>query len=197
MKKLQAVMCGIIFILLSISTMYGQRYERRDERDKPEILMDIAGVKSGMIIGEAGAGRGYFTFFLSRRVGEKGMIYANDIDKQALQNLVQRCEREGVRNIEVVLGDIADPNFPVNDLDMVVMLYAFHDFTEKEAWLKNVRKYMKQDASLVIFDGQGAHTGMSKELVMRVGRIAGFELADHIQLHSGIWAYILKMRDNK
>ena len=191
MKKLQGVMCVIIFILLSISTMYGQRYERRDERDKPKILMDIAGVEAGMIIGEAGAGRGYFTFFLSRRVGEKGMIYANDIDKQALQNLVHRCEREGVKNIEVVLGDIDDPNFPVNDLDIVVMLYAFHDFTEKEAWLKNVRKYMKQDASLVIFDGQDAHTGMSKELVMRVGRQAGFELADYIQLHSGIWAYIL------
>ena len=165
---------------------------RRDQRDQPEKLMDFAGVKSGMLIGEAGAGRGYLTFFLSRRVGEKGMIYANDIDKQALKDLVHRCEKEAVKNIEVVLGKVADPNFPVTNLDMVVMLYAFHDFTDKEAWLKNVKKYMKQDASLVIFDRQDAHTGMSKELVMRVGKRAGFKLVQYTSLHSGLWAYILK-----
>ena len=34
-----------------------------------------------MIMSEAGAGNGYFTFWLSKRVGETGKIYANDIKK--------------------------------------------------------------------------------------------------------------------
>lgn len=41
--------------------------------------MDVIGVKAGMVIGEAGAGRGYFTFKLAKRVGDTGIIYANDI----------------------------------------------------------------------------------------------------------------------
>ena len=113
---------------------------RRDKRDQPEKLLDIAGVKPGMSVGEAGAGSGYFTFHISRRVGDRGKVYANDIDESSLQNLTDRCEREGVENIETVLGEIADPCFPVSDLDMVTMLYAFHDFTEKEQWLRNVKK---------------------------------------------------------
>ncbi len=153
LKKASIIVFIVIFGAILCLAFIGSAQSRRDKRDQPEKLMDIAGVKPGMSIGEAGAGRGYLTFHLSRRVGEIGQIYANDIDEKSLQYITDRCEREGVKNIETVLGEIADPYFPVTDLDMVVMIYAFHDFTKKEAWLKNVKKYMKMDASLVIFDG--------------------------------------------
>ena len=184
----------VIFGAILCLALFGFSQSRRDKRDQPEKLMDIAGVKPGMSIGEAGAGRGYLTFHLSRRVGDMGRIYANDIDKKSLRYIIDRCEREGVKNIETILGEIADPCFPVIDLDMVIMLYAFHDFTEKEAWLKNVKKYMKRDASLVIFDGQDAHTGMSKELVSNLGRSAGFQLLKHDRLHGGLWVYVLRIK---
>lgn len=188
--KTFVVVFGIIAFFASLNS--GQ--SRRDKRDQPEKLLDIAGVKSGMSIGEAGAGAGYLTFHLSHRVGDKGSIYANDIDKKALQTLNNRCKREGVKNIETVLGEIADPCFPMSDLDMVIMLYAFHDFTEKETWLENVKKYMKKDASLVIFDAQDAHTGMNREMVVSLGKETGFELIKHEQLHNGIWVYILHIK---
>jgi len=193
MKKSTIVFIVIFGTILFLAPL-GSSQSRRDKRDQPEKLMDIAGVKQGMSIGEAGAGRGYLTFHLSRRVGEMGRIYANDIDNKSLQSIIERCEREGVKNIETILGEIADPCFPVTDLDMVIMLYAFHDFTEKEAWLKNVKKYMKRDASLVIFDGQDAHTGMNKELAANLGRSAGFQLMQHDKLHGGLWVYVLHIK---
>jgi ubiquinone/menaquinone biosynthesis C-methylase UbiE len=190
MKKLSSVFF-VIFGAILFMVLIGLAQGRRDKRDQPEKLMEIAGVKPGMSIGEAGAGSGYFTFHLSRRVGEMGRIYANDIDKKSLQDITERCEREGVKNIEIVLGEIEDPCFPVTDLDMVIMLYAFHDFTEKEAWLENVKKYLKRDGRLVIFDGQDAHTGMNKELVDNLERSTGFRLMQHDKLHGGLWVYIL------
>jgi ubiquinone/menaquinone biosynthesis C-methylase UbiE len=193
MKKSRSAYFVIIGAILCL-TLTGSAQSRRDKRDQPEKLMDIAGVKPGMSIGEAGAGRGWLSFHLSRRVGEIGRIYANDIDKKSLQYIIDRCEREGVKNIETVLGEIADPCFPVKDLDMVTMIYAFHDFTEKEAWLKNVKKYMKREASLVIFDGQDSHTGMNRELVTNLGRSAGFQLMKHDKIHGGLWVYILRIK---
>lgn len=193
MKKSRSAYFVIIGAILCL-TLTGSAQSRRDKRDQPEKLMDIAGVKPGMFIGEAGAGRGWLSFHLSRRVGEIGRIYANDIDKKSLQYIIDRCEREGVKNIETVLGEIADPCFPVKDLDMVTMIYAFHDFTEKEAWLKNVKKYMKREASLVIFDGQDSHTGMNRELVTNLGRSAGFQLMKHDKIHGGLWVYILRIK---
>jgi ubiquinone/menaquinone biosynthesis C-methylase UbiE len=194
LKKASTIVFIVIFGAILCFAFIGSAQSRRDKRDQPEKLMDIAGVKPGMSIGEAGAGRGYLTFHLSRRVGEIGQIYANDIDENSLQYITDRCEREGVKNIETVLGEIADPYFPVTDLDMVVMIYAFHDFTKKEAWLKNVKKYMKMDASLVIFDGQDAHTGMNKESVAKLGKSAGFQLMQQDKIHGGLWVYILRIK---
>jgi len=192
MKKLTKtfiLFLGIIVFFASFSLAQS----RRDRRDQPEKLLDIARVKPEMSVGEAGAGSGYFTFYISRRVGERGKVYANDIDESSLQNLKDRCVREGAENIETVLGETADPCFPVSDLDMVTMLYAFHDFTEKEQWLRNVKKYMKEDASLVIFDGQDAHTGLNRAVVSNLGKKTGFELLKHEHLHNGIWVYVLRI----
>lgn len=193
MKKSTIVFIVVFGAILFLAPI-GSAQSRRDKRDQPEKLMDIAGVKPGMSIGEAGAGRGYLTFHLSHRVGEMGRIYANDIDKNSLQYIIDRCEREGVKNIETVLGEIADPCFPVTDLDMIVMIYAFHDFTEKEAWLKNVKKYLKRDASVVIFDVQDTHTGMNRGLIANLGRSVGFQLVQHDKLHGGLWSYILRIK---
>ena len=192
MKKLTTPFILFLGIIVFFSS-FSLPQSRRDKRDQPEKLLNIAGIKPGMSVGEAGAGSGYFTFYISRRVGDRGKVYANDIDEGSLQSLTDRCEREGVENIETVLGEIADPCFPVSDLDIVTMLYAFHDFTEKEQWLRNVKKYMKEDASLVIFDGQDAHTGLNRAVVLDLGKKTGFELTRHENLHSGIWIYILRI----
>ncbi|NQT80152.1 MAG: class I SAM-dependent methyltransferase [Candidatus Aminicenantes bacterium] len=167
---------------------------RRDLRDKPEKLMDIVGVKPGMIIGEAGAGDGYLSFHLSRRVGAGGRVYANDINRRALQRLNDRCEREGVTNITTVTGKIADPLYPVNDLDMIVMIYAFHDFTEKTEWLRNAKKYIKPSAPVVIFDDQDSHTKLSKEYVATLADDAGYNLTHFEKFHNGLYIYILHLK---
>jgi predicted methyltransferase len=56
----------------------------REEWQSPGQIMDAVGVKPGMRIGEAGAGRGYFTFPLARRVGPGGVVFANDISTSSL-----------------------------------------------------------------------------------------------------------------
>ena len=182
------------FIALGMLAPSGSAQHWRDQHEQPEKLLDIAGVVPGMVIGEAGAGDGYLTFFISRRIGEKGRVYANDINENALRRLDARCEREGVTNISTVLGEVADPNFPVEDLDLVIMLYAFHDFTEKTAWLRNVRKYIKTDASIIIFDAQDRHTKLDRETVDDLAQAAGFTLTRHEHLHGRVWLYELHMK---
>ena len=61
----------------------------------PEKVMDAIGVKSGMVIGEVGAGRGRYVVPMARRVGDKGRVYANDIDEEALEYVRFRCRRDG------------------------------------------------------------------------------------------------------
>jgi len=149
---------------------------------QPERIMDSLGVKEGKIIGDAGAGEGYFTFWLSKRVGETGKIYANDIKKSVLKKIESRCKEEGITNIKTVLGKVADPLFPSDSLDMVVMMIAFHDFTKPVKWLKNTKKYLKSDGQIVIIDrdperwGQRDDHFMTKKEILKQTKKAGFEM---------------------
>ena len=126
--------------------------ESRDKIEQPEKVMEATGVKPGMVIGEVGAGRGYFTFWLSRGVGESGKVYANDIDRSALAYIERRYADEKVANIETVLGTVDDPRFPLASLDMVFMVNAFHDLERPVELLANLRPCLNPDATVVLMD---------------------------------------------
>ena len=96
---------------------------RANELQPPGVVMDLLGVKPGLVIGEVGAGRGRVTVHLADRVGDKGRVYANDIDTAALASLKQRCSRLGLGNVEIVAGLPGDARLPANKLDLVLMTW--------------------------------------------------------------------------
>lgn len=171
---------AVLFFLLHPAVSAQEHW--RDRFMQPERTMDAIGVRPGMVIGEAGAGEGYFTFHLARRVGPGGMVYANDINRRALAAIDRRCRREGVLNIQTVVGETADPLFPAKDLDMIVLVYAFHDFEKKLEWLANAKRYLKPGATLVVIDrdpdkwgGEYSHF-LKKEDVLDIVRSADYDL---------------------
>lgn len=177
--KHTASIASVIFIF-SFSALLGQ-HALRDRQMQPEKLMDSIGVKEGMIIGEGGAGGGYFTFKLARRVGPEGLVYANDIDRSSLDSIQRQCRQEQISNISTILGEVDDPLFPEGELDMVFMIAAFHDFARPVAWLNNVKPSLKPDALLVIVEkdpekiGNSSHH-MTKNEILSTVRKADFEL---------------------
>ena len=175
---------GLIYLLLLIITAScSSQWSKRDKDLQPELVLDTVGVKAGMVIGEVGAGEGYLTFKLSRRVGEGGKIYANDIKSSVLKAISKRAEEEGITNIETVLGQEKDPVFPEDSLDMVIMILAYHDIVEKVPFMINVKKYIKPGAPVVIIDrdpdrwGHGHDHFMTKEELIESVQKADYELA--------------------
>jgi len=155
-----------------------------------ERAMDAVGVAPGMVVGEAGAGDGYFTLPMARRVGAEGAVYANDISRRALDRLESNARREQIDNIHVVEGDVDDPRFPRRDLELVVVVHAFHDFSQPVEWLRNVKKYLRPGAAVAIIDrdpGQGAEGHFwTRERILGYAASAGFEmtkLVDGISRH--------------
>jgi ubiquinone/menaquinone biosynthesis C-methylase UbiE len=155
-----------------------------------ERAMDAAGVGPGMIVGEAGAGDGYFTLPMARRVGAAGAIYANDISTRALDRLRSNARRERLENIHVVEGETDDPRFPRRDLELVVIVHAFHDFSQPVEWLRNVKQYLRPGAAVAIIDrdpDQGAEAHFwPRDRIVRYAEEAGFEpvkIIDGISRH--------------
>ena len=145
----------LTLLLISVFFFYSGKISGQSERETwqpPEQIMDSIGVKPGMIIGEAGAGRGYFTFPLAKRVGEKGKVYANDISKSSLDEIQTISTRENLKNIITVLGEIEDPLFPKKDQDMIIMVYVLHMLEKPNEFMENLKKYMSSETQLVIIE---------------------------------------------
>ena len=134
-------------------------YPSRDQWQQPERVMDAIGVKAGMIIGEAGAGRGYFTFKLSGWVGSTGKIYANEIDPHHLETIKQKCIERNIFNIETILGEEGDPLFPDGQLDMVIMVYVFHHLLSPTEFLQNIARWLTSMHILIAILITSAHFG--------------------------------------
>jgi ubiquinone/menaquinone biosynthesis C-methylase UbiE len=142
------LVAGIISAAVEPAFIQTGRYKFRP----PQKIMDAAGIKPGMVVGEVGAGEGFFTFSLAERVGENGIVYANDIAPEMLDRISYRCQMQGVKNIKTVLGKVEDPLFPIKNLDMIIMANVFHDLEKPLGFLEIAKKYLKPEALLVIVD---------------------------------------------
>jgi ubiquinone/menaquinone biosynthesis C-methylase UbiE len=145
----------IPLLLIAITALAGSSQSgssARDQIEQPEKVMAATGVKPGLVIGEIGAGHGYFTFWLAKGVGASGKVYANDIDRSSLDALESRRAAEKVANIETILGTVEDPQFPAGTLDMVFIVNAFHDLARPVELLANLRPALKPGATVVIMD---------------------------------------------
>jgi tRNA A58 N-methylase Trm61 len=150
--RFSATLLVIAACLIAAITQSSDRDADRETWQPPEQIMDAVGVREGMRIGEAGAGEGYLTFHLARRVGDRGVVYANEISEGDLETIRNRARREDVDNIVTVLGETEDPLFPERDLDMVIMVYVLHHLDRPIEFLQNLEGYLKPDAPVVIIE---------------------------------------------
>ena len=123
---------------------------RLNRLQPPETVMDIFGIEPGMTIAEIGAGRGRYVVHLADRVGENGLVYAEDIDRNSLEFLEKRCREGGLTNVKVVAGDINDPMLPRGKLDLIFVISSYHHFDDPVELMKNARQALKQAGKVAI-----------------------------------------------
>lgn len=101
----------------------------REKEEAPTKLIQALDVKAGMNIADVGAGSGYHTFRLSPMVGEKGKIYAVDIQQEMLDLMKKKAEKLGIKNVELVKGTEADPKLPKETLDLIFLVDVYHELS--------------------------------------------------------------------
>jgi SAM-dependent methyltransferase len=157
--------------------------KRLNSRQPPVKIMDTIGMKAGMVIGEIGAGRGRMTMWIADRVGDSGKVYANDIDKRALEHLRERCKRDGFENVEIIVGEVENPKLPAKALDIAFMINVYHHLDSPVPLIRNILPSLKPNGILAIVDcdpdkvywGKEHGCAGKKDMVRKL-KEAGFEV---------------------
>jgi SAM-dependent methyltransferase len=155
--------------------------KRLNDIQPPELVMDILGIRPGLVIGEVGAGHGRVTVHLAARVGEKGKVYANNTDPASVEYLKARCLRQGLTNVEPILSLPGDAKFPPNSLDLAAMFRVYHWVENPIPLLKSLLPSLKPWGFLVLVEPKpSGHSTegkiLTKESVGKEASAAGFTL---------------------
>jgi predicted methyltransferase len=154
----------------------------REAWQMPDQIMDALGIADGSRVADLGAGGGWFTVRLARRVGPNGIVYAEDIQPQMIDSIKRRIDREGLRNVRVVLGAADDPGLPVGVLDGALMVDIYHEVVQKVELLRNVKRALKPTGRLGIVNyktdggGPGPDIRVEPQAVIDDARAAGLRL---------------------
>jgi len=124
----------------------------RDSAQKPGELVQAMGLKPGMTVADVGTGIGYMLPYLSRRVGPSGLVLAEDIFDDFLAEAKHTATDQKLSNISFIKGSETDPNLPQGQVDMALVLDAYHHFDYPEKMLAALHKALKPDGKLVVVE---------------------------------------------
>src|SRR5262245_6699913 len=149
--------------------------EDREKFEQPEKVLDALDIRAGMIVADVGAGNGYFTLRLARRVRENGRVLAVDIQQEMLDLLRDNRDRANLKNIELVLGTPTDPRLPSTALDLALLVDVYHEFQHPEEMVAGLRTALKPDGVLVLVEyrGEDPSVPIKPEHKMTVAQVLG------------------------
>jgi ubiquinone/menaquinone biosynthesis C-methylase UbiE len=124
----------------------------RETEEAPDDALDLIGVKKGSTVADIGAGSGYMTVKLSKRVGANGVVYATDIQPAMIELLDKRLQKAKLVNVKTILGAVDDPRLPPASIDMALMVDVYHELSQPQAMLRRLREALKPGGRLVLLE---------------------------------------------
>jgi ubiquinone/menaquinone biosynthesis C-methylase UbiE len=155
----------------------------RDDRREAATVMDLADIRPGMTVADIGSGAGYYTVRLAERVGKKGRVLAEDIDKDALARLGSRVETEHLDNVSIKLGTEDNPELPEHSFDRIFMVHMYHEVTEPYAFLWHLRPALKPGGAVIVVEADrptNQHGIPPKQLFCEFDHV-GFRLTEFVR----------------
>ncbi len=145
----------------------------REAEEQPEKALDALNLKPGMVVADIGAGVGYMSLRMARRVGPSGKVYANDLQPAMLDRLRQNAAKAGTGNIVTVVGDVADPKLPANTMDLVLLVDVYHEFSQPQQMVRKIRETLKPDGRLVLLEyrAEDPNVPILAEHKMTIGQV--------------------------
>lgn len=125
---------------------------KREREEAATTMRQELQLKPGMAVCDMGSGNGYHTLPIARVVGPQGKVYAVEVQPEMLEMLKERATREGVANIEPILGEYHDPKLPPASCDMILLVDVYHEFSHPAPMLAAMRMALKPGGVLAMVE---------------------------------------------
>jgi SAM-dependent methyltransferase len=142
---------GRIIPGIATNAAWMDRAERARE-EAPDRALELTGITPGMSVADIGAGTGYLTLPVARRVGPTGRVFANDLQPAMLQIIQEKVHRENLGNVETVQGTEDDVQLPPNAMDLALLVDVYHELRHPQSMLQSIRRSLRANGRLVLIE---------------------------------------------
>jgi len=157
----------------------------RDEWQQPNFVIQSMVIQPNAVIVDIGSATGYFPVRFAKVV-PRGKVIGVDVEKDMVDYLNDRAQKEGIHNLISILGEFHDPKIP-EPADIVFICNTYHHIDDRVTYFKNIRSDFKPNGKLVIVDfrkgdlpvGPPDKQKISPEDVIKELEKAGYVLTKH------------------
>ena len=133
---------------LVISFMHDFLYGLFMNADK---LLIPSGLKEGDNVLEVGCGPGFFTIPAARIVGERGLVYAIDINPFAIEKVKKKIEKSDVKNVKAIIADVAETGLEEDSINLAFIFGTIHSLMGiLEEVIIELHRILKENGTIVI-----------------------------------------------
>lgn len=155
----------------------------REQEERPDLLLPALKLKPGDAVADIGCGSGYHTRRLAKAVaiprtrpsdtgapsgGERGIVYAVDIQPEMLDLLTNKLAAEKIFNVRPVLGTITDPRLPPASVDLILMVDVYHEFDHPFEMVAAMCRALKPGGRIVFVEFRGEDPDVPIKLVHKM-----------------------------
>ncbi len=158
----------------------------RDAWQKPEEILDALRLTRTSSVADIGAGTGYFSVRIARRILE-GKVFAADIEPEMVRYLGERAQREHLANLVPVLANADDANLP-EAVDVILVVDTYHHIGDRPQYFAKLKSSLRAEGWLAIIDfkadspsGPPVQHRISPERVTEELNAAGYALTQTLQ----------------
>ena len=145
-------------VIAPVMSVDGAEWLDREERgreERPDKAVAALGLKPGMHVGDVGAGTGFYSLRIAQKVAPGGKVFANDLQLEMLQRIAGKARAQSISNVEEIQGTTTDCKLPPGDLDLVILVDVYHEFSEPQQMLRSIRRSLKSGGQIVLLEFRG------------------------------------------
>lgn len=126
--------------------------ESREREEDCSTMLKALNIKPGQTVCDMGCGNGFYSLKMAKLVGDQGQILAVDIQKEMLEKLKARAKKAKITNIKPILGSLIDPKLPEGQVDLILCVDVYHEFSHPEHMLRKMRESLKPGGRLALVE---------------------------------------------
>ena len=164
---------------------WSKRFDRKDrvQWQKPDEVISIMNIEKGKVVAEIGSGTGYMLPYLSKATGDKGKVFAMDVEQTLIEFMKTRVKKENLKNVKVELMPTDSPHLTDKKVSRVLFVNTWHHISDRKAYSKKLYEQTSKDTQIFLVEPEPGTGGpgprdahrMSAKALMAELTPAGFQ----------------------